>query len=420
MVSIVEITPKAFKPFNMKKTFFILLVLFCFSCQNKQNAKAETNPEETEYLGFNSLNEKLDSLYGVGVFNGFSASLVDSSGILYNQGFGYADINEKKKYTENTVINIASISKVFIGIALLKAEEKNLLALDDPINKHLPFKVINPYYPEESITIRQLATHSSSIVDSDIYMESCYINKDDSPLDEQLKERYELYYQNPSKNWMALSDYLGKMLQEGDVFYDSSTFSNKKPGEVFEYSNVGAALCALVIESASKQAFHEFTKKHIFEPLKMSSTSWFFEESDTTRYSKLYYELHQLPYYKILSYPDGGLITSSTDLSQFLSELIKAYFGNGTILNSDSYKEFFKSQLKETAFERKTNYNVGLFLEKELAYHVMGHSGGDPGTNTMMYFDSKSGKGRIFIANTDSDKENSNDIFWGIWNALDQ
>jgi CubicO group peptidase (beta-lactamase class C family) len=404
----------------MKHTIFILFVILCTACQNKTNEKTPVEKVAINTPTTSSINKGLDSLYDIGVFKGFSTAIVDSTGIVYNQGFGYADVNKKKKYTENTIINIASISKVFIGIALLKAQEMNFINLDDPINKHLPFKVINPNYPDELITIRQLATHTSSIIDTDVYMNTCYVNKDDIAIAENLKEKYGTYYQNPSTNWMPLAEYLGKLLQEDQVFYSSSTFSKRKPGEVFEYSNVGAALCALVIESATNKPFNKFTEEYIFKPLEMSSTSWFFEEVDSINYSKLYYDDQELPYYKILSYPDGGLITSSTDLSKFLIDLIQGYSGNGIILNTISYKEFFKSQLKETAFEKKENYNVGIFTEKELAYHVIGHSGGDPGTNTMMYFDTESGIGKILITNSDSKKENSGDVFWGIWNTLDK
>ena len=396
----------------MKNIALILALILCYSCQKSKN-------EKTHYAATNALDKKMDSLYNIGIFNGFSATVVDSTGIIYNEGFGYSDRVSKKKYTKNTIINIASVSKMFIGVALLKAQDMGVLKLDDPINKYLPFKVVNPNYPDELITIRQLATHTSSIVDTDIYMETCYINKDDVPISENLK-RYELYYQNPSEDWMPLKDYLTKLLKKDEVFYNASTFSNKKPGEIFEYTNIGAALCALIIELAANKPFNEFTKEHIFKPLKMSSTSWFFEDVDSTNYSKLYYDDLELPYYKILSYPDGGLICSSTDLGKFLFDLIKGYSGNGAILSSDSYKEFFKSQLKESAFENKKNYNVGIFTEKELSYNVVGHTGGDPGTNTMLFINTETKKGRIFITNTDSKKENSHEVMFKIWDTMDK
>lgn len=402
----------------MKYTIFIISLILCCACQNGEHEKSEPSVE-TDDLVISSFDQEMDSLHNLGVFNGFSAAIVDTSGIIYNRGFGYADVAKKKEYTENTVINIASISKVFIGVALLKAQELNLIDLDDPINKHLPFQVVNPNFPEELITIRQLATHTSSIVDTDVYMKTCYVNKDDVDIAENLKEKYELYYQNPSKDWVPLAEYLRKILKEDEVFYDVSSFAKRKPGELREYSNVGAALCALVIESAANRPFNEFTEEYIFEPLKMASTAWVFEEVDSSNYSKLYYDEQELPYYKILSYPDGGLITSSTDLSKFLIELIKGYSGKGSVLNSGNYLEFFKSQLEEEALDGKENFNVGIFIDKELGYHVIGHTGGDPGTNTMMFFDTENGVGKIFITNTDSKKENSREVFWGVWNALD-
>lgn len=90
--------------------------------------------------------------------------------------------------------------------------------MDDPINKYLPFEVVNQNHPNQAIIIRQLATHSSSIIDTDIYMQTDYINKDDIAIAENLKEKYELYYQNPSKEWIPLSKYLEKLLDKKEHF----------------------------------------------------------------------------------------------------------------------------------------------------------------------------------------------------------
>ena len=83
------------------------------------------------------LTEELDKIYTRRHINGFSVAIVNQDGTLYEKGFGYSNIKANKKYTNNTIQNIASISKTFIGIALLKAQELGKLNLDDPINKHL-------------------------------------------------------------------------------------------------------------------------------------------------------------------------------------------------------------------------------------------------------------------------------------------
>ena len=385
------------------------MVALLFSCENK--GKAPSPHQDV-------LTNKLDSLNQADVFKGFSVAVVNEDGILYNRGFGYADVQAQKSYTEETIINIASVSKVFVGVALMKAVDLGLVALDDPISKYLSFDVRNPHYPDVPITIRHLATHTSSIVDGDVYLETDYINKDDLPIEPALQEKYKLYYQNPSENWMPLGDYLVKLLQEGEQWYEATTYANRAPGELYEYSNIGTALCGLVIQSAAKIPFDAFTEQHIFQPLGMSATGWKFEDVDMSKYSKLYRDNSELPYYRILSYPDGGLISSSTDLGLFLSELIKGYNGKGTLLSSGSYDELFSSQLNSEQLPDKEGFNVGLFFEKYLDYNDIGHSGGDPGVNTLMFFDSEKNTGRVMILNSDSGKENSYDVYWGIWNAL--
>lgn len=403
----------------MKKIIYSLLVITICACNNStpQTNNKEKDSEEATAL-FDSITIKLDSLYEEDFFKGIGVSIVNKESVLFNKGFGYADVKNRVKYDEKTIINIASISKVFVGISLLKSEEMGLLKLDDPINKYLPFEVSNPNHPDQEITIRHLATHTSSILDNDNYMKYCYVNKDDVEVNEKLKEEYELYYANPSNQFISLSEFLNRLLEKGNRWYDKSAFSKKKPGEQYEYSNTGTALCALIIEIASKKPFNEFTKEYIFDPLEMNSTGWFYEDVDLKRYSKLYSDDIELPYYRILSYPDGALKTSTTDLSKFLQELIKGSDNEGSLLKDASYDELFKSQLTESQVKHKENFNAGFFTEKYISFNAVGHSGADPGTNTMMFFDSKKKVGRIMILNTGSDKEGSIDMFWKIWNVL--
>ena len=406
----------------MRVKYYIYLLLFSlfFSCMSKdQKVETKESHLQLSQVKHDSITNDLSELYNEGVFNGFVVSIVKEDGVIYNEGFGYADVAAGKQYSANTVINIASVSKVFIGVALMKAYELNLLKLDDPINKYLPFEVVNPNYPDEAILINQLATHTSSIVDNESYMKYCYANKDDISLEPQLEEKYELYYANPSTHVTTLSQFLMNMLHSKGKWYDGDVFDeNNSPGGTYEYSNIGASLCALIIENAANISYSDFTKKYIFNPLNMSSTAWFFEDVDMSNHSKLYYDSLELPYYHNLSYPDGALITSGNDLALFLSELIKGYNQNGTLLKSESYKKLFKSRLTPAQLNERENFNVGFFVEKELPYNVIGHNGGDPGTNTMMYFNTETNLGRLMLLNSDSKKENSRDVMWAIWDVL--
>ncbi|MEO9510501.1 MAG: serine hydrolase domain-containing protein [Flavobacteriaceae bacterium] len=366
------------------------------------------------------LTEELEKIYTRKYINGFSVAIVNQDGILYQKGFGYSDIKTNKKYTNNTVQNIASISKTFIGIALLKAQELGKLSLDDPINKHLLFNVDNPHFPNEQITIRQLATHTSSIKDPSRYEKNGYILKEK----ENIETKVNSNFRSPSEK-IALNEFLKNILSEDGKWYKKNNFLKTKPGAIFEYSNVSAGLAALIIEKVTNQSFNKFTNEHILKPLGMFDTGWSFNEIDFSKHSKLYLNTEsELAFYQLANYPDGGLITSSNDLGKYLSELISGYIGNGKILNKQSYKVLFKPQLSEINFTERNKstyndeYNMGVFMGIS-AHGQIGHTGGDPGVATHMFFNSETKIGKLLIVNTNLKKEGVKE-FIDIWKKLEE
>jgi CubicO group peptidase (beta-lactamase class C family) len=154
------------------KNIFLFLI---FSC--KQNIEIKKTPEKNYAAINDTLTKNLQSAFEKDAIIGFSVSIIDDKGLIYENGFGYTDIELKNKYTPNTTQNIASISKTLIGISLLKAQEQGKLDLNEPINKYLPFKIINPNYPDKPILIRHLAYHTSSIIDVDEVYSKSYVLK---------------------------------------------------------------------------------------------------------------------------------------------------------------------------------------------------------------------------------------------------
>jgi CubicO group peptidase (beta-lactamase class C family) len=366
------------------------------------------------------LTEELEKIYARDYINGFSVAIVNQDGILYEKGFGYSNIKANKKYTNNTVQNIASISKTFIGIALLKAQELGKLNLDDPINKHLSFNVNNPYFPNEQITIRQLATHTSSIKDPSRYEKNGYILKEK----ENKEAKVNSNFRSPDEK-LVLGEFLKNILSTEGKWYKKKNFLKTKPGEIFEYSNVAAGLAALVIEKATNQSFNEFTNEHILTPLGMSNSGWSFTEVDFTKHSKLYKDKEtELALYQLVNYPDGGLITSSADLGKYLTELIAGNNGNGSVLNKQSYEELFRPQLTDKNYNERNEsayndeYNMGVFMGIS-AQGQIGHTGGDPGVVTHMFFNTETKIGKLLIVNTDLKKEGIKE-FIDIWKKLEE
>jgi CubicO group peptidase (beta-lactamase class C family) len=291
----------------------------------------------------------------------------------------------------------------------------NKLNLDDPINKYLPFDVVNPNFPNIPITIRQLATHTSSIQDKDFYWYHSYILKNVAN-NKNTNDSIPFYFKEQKDN-IELADFLQKRFEKSGEWYNSDIYLNKKPNEVYEYSNIGSALCAYVIELATGIPYNDFTKQNILKPLEMKSSGWFFNEVNFDNYATIYSNSKIIPPYSLITYPDGGFITSSEDLAKLLTEFIKGYNGKGTLLNENSYKEIFKSQVKDIPEDEDVE-RIGIFIE--FGEEGIGHSGGDPGINSLMFFNPKTNIGRVLITNTDSNKDEWGNDFWAIWNTMEK
>ncbi|EZH75570.1 hypothetical protein ATO12_01945 [Aquimarina atlantica] len=361
------------------------------------------NNDNTEHN--NSLTCELKVLQKQGYINGFSVAIVDRDAVLYKKGFGYADVSKKKEYTPYTIQNIASVSKTLIGIALMKAQEQGKLNLDDPVNMYLPFSVINPHYPQTSIKIRHLATHTSTILDTKYYDKS-YILKNNKGVNEGiLMKKYRIF--NDPEETIALPIFLRNLLSKDGEWYRKKNYLKNEPGSIFKYSNIGATLAAYIIEQATGVPYDEYTTKHILKPLGMDASGWSFDTIDIDNHSVLYSSTKDsLPKYSLITYPDGGLLTDINDFSKYLIELIKGYYGVGTLLDKNSYSELFKEQLssnnlpgRNTKNPYNEEYNSGLFMGITPVGYI-GHTGSDPGTETYMFFDPKTGTGKILVINT--------------------
>jgi CubicO group peptidase (beta-lactamase class C family) len=407
----------------MTRLILITVLFFALtSCKNgSQNEITETEKQK------DSLTAEIKNICKNDVFNGFAVSIVNDKGTLYQNCFGFSDIKNQKQYTDSTIQNIASISKTFVGLALLKAQESGKLKLDDPINKYLPFKVVNPNFPKNEITIRHLANHTSSIIDNEFYLTKNYFLKENQDVNGKNLIFDETQVFNPKDSIVSMEVFLSNLLTEKGKWNTKEIYTKNKPGDIYEYSNTATTLAAFVIEKATGETFDNFTTKHILQPLKMNSSGWHFEDVNFANYSKLYENPKTvLPFYSMVSYPDGNFISSISDLSLYLTELIKGFNGNGTILSKESFKEYFRPQLEAKNFLDRNDknpysesYNAGIFIGFGYTGYI-GHTGGDPGVGAMMFFDPKNNIGRILIINTSFSDKIGNDTFYGIWDKLEK
>lgn len=401
----------------MKKLLLLFLALSFLACKKQKSA----HDNVAAIHRTDSLTNTLYDFYKQGHFNGFSVAISDTNGTLYSKGFGLADRAAKVPYTQQTAQTIGSVSKTFIGIALLKAQEMGKLNLDDDASRYLPFLFRNPRFPDTKITLRHIATHTSGINDTDVYLQRNYIlygtEKSAYDGDEVM---------NTPDKAVPLPVFLGDVLFPGGKYYTADTWGNYKSGEHFAYSNFGAAVAAYIIEGATGIKYDAFVEQYIFQPIKMNNTHFNTKPEVAERMSVLYADsVTAIKPYWLITYPDGGVASTAHDMGKYLSELLKGYNGKGTLLKPESYKQYFKAYLSDAHFEepRSTKnpysdeYNSGLFIAHTPVGYI-GHTGGDPGVASIMYFDPKLGKGCYIMVNTGINNKAGIKTFYGIYDAL--
>lgn len=385
----------------------LIMVIIMSACNHKKDSKSDKSITKTIINPVDKIMKPIDSFIThkmdeSGIV-GLGAAIFVNKELVWIKGFGYADRKSKIPFTPNTIMNIASISKTFTGVSIMQAVEDGLVSLDEDINTYLPFKVVNPYFPNEKITLRNLATHTSGLADDyDVYDKSYhYGNETPEDLGAFLKN----YYTPNGKH------------------YSKKNFLNKKPGTYRDYSNLACGLAGYIIEIKTGKKLNEYTEQLIFNPLKMDNTGWFLSEIDLDNHSKQYVKqgdtIKNIPLFKLTDYPAGGVRTSVTELSRFFIALInEGKYMDVQILKKERIQEMLEFQF--TATNKPGNINIeqpnknsGIFWSTKRDVTLIGHGGTDDGVKTEMFCNPSKEIGVILFSNTS--KASIVDIFDELW-----
>jgi CubicO group peptidase (beta-lactamase class C family) len=342
---------------------------------------------------------KIERILNQANLPGLSIVVVNDKKILYQSSFGYSNKEAQIPYTNQTNQIIGSVSKTFLAVALMKAVEQGLIDLNKDINHYLPFKVIHPLFPNKIITPLHLATHTSGLIDTDVYFRN-YIFEDAQRITaDRFPNKYQAYMKYiPINKNISQNELLENTLSPQGKWFNPGYFDKYEPGKHFNYSNHGANLTALIIENMSGMPYEEYVLKYIFKPLKMNNTSW--DTIESKNLARLYFNTTLIvPKYSLIAKGDGAIISNINDMGLFLIEMIKGLKGKGTLLSKKSYKQIF-------IINQDTD-SKGLFWfnNSNSVYH---HNGIEPGASTKLYI-FPSAKIGVYLA-TNINADSSEDI----------
>jgi len=273
----------------MLRTVLFILILFPFcSCHSQQDkTAAATLSKPNKDFQFRALSENEKSGYNNVIqpmynkmllqkgFNG-AVLLAKNGEIVFEDYHGYINFKTKEAITAETPFHLASISKTFTGMTVLRLMEQGRLDLNDNVQKYLP------EFPYNGITIKLLLTHRSGLPN--------YLNFTDNVSVETYQVKNKKGKIITKKRYVKKKPEITRMLTN-QTLYEYLVAKHPPvqalPDKVFNYCNTNFAILALIVESITEQPFPQYMRDSVFIPLGMKNT-FVFSIKDSADYVATY------------------------------------------------------------------------------------------------------------------------------------
>ena len=254
-----------------------LLFFLCCSCSQKNKDKISPKNQEKQLYNIpvpakitteerNNLQAQSETFYDSLLDgSGFNGGMIVAKGgnIVFEKYKGFINIDGKDSINASTSLHIASVSKTFTAMAVLKLQEQGKLNIDDPVTKYFP------NFNYEGVTIKTLLNHRSGLPNYLYFMEKV--------------------------GWITDSiiqnkDVLNWLIERKGFIKDIGKAETR-----FTYCNTNYALLALIIEKVSGKTYPHFMQENIFDPLGMKNTFVHFKGDNKIRSKSFDWRGREIP-----------------------------------------------------------------------------------------------------------------------------
>lgn len=270
---------------------------------------------------------------------GLSLAVTRGKETILARGYGFARLADSVRATERTIYPIASITKQFTAVAILRLAEQKRLKLTDPVARFLPGYA----EPEKPVTVKHLLGHTSGL----------------API--------------PTLDGSSVSDQPTE--PESVVAYFRTAPAAFPPGDRFAYSNAGYFLLGAIIERASGLRYGAYLRDTLLIPSGLSSTSECVTNDDS---SAVGYDMKDSAFVStdtplpVPGFAAGGLCSNVLDLVAWAGAV-----GKRKVINNLSWHQM--TELVELNDGSRASYGYGVTLGRLGKHAFVGHGGASPG-----------------------------------------
>ncbi len=291
---------------------------------------------------------------------GLTLGLADRDGVLAARAYGFRDVKTREPLRPEDLFEIGSISKSFVGLALLQLRDEGKLDLDRPIREYLPWLRIESAYAP--VTVHHLLTHTSGLPNP--------LSLPSIPL------------------WTA-----------------------HPPGERFHYCNLGYNILGYLLTALDGRPLRDSLRARILAPLGMTASSPVISHEIRQRMPVSYWPIYEdRPHPRrgplaeapplVMDNAAGCVVSTPHDMGLYMRMLLQRGRGpRGAVISEDSFARFMRPAIPAPSFGEGAGYGYGIAIQPVEGRTVLRHTGGMVSYSSAMHVDLDAGVGAFASVN---------------------
>ncbi|MHC4554712.1 MAG: serine hydrolase domain-containing protein, partial [Planctomycetota bacterium] len=267
----------------MPALLLFLTVVYCGGCQTAPRKPNVIPPGDYGYVE-NYAEHKIHQIIKRHHLPSVAVALIDDQNTVWQDTFGWANIEEKIPARSDTVYKLWSVAKVFTAIETMRLVEEGRVDLDAPLTEYIPDFSIQSRFPDsEPITIRSILTHHSGL------------------------PRHSYHPRMPGAGDDKLLGKMARSMKDGHLAFPVDSR--------YKYSNIGPDILGHIIQESRGKSYAFYMQEDLLGRIGMDDSSFLWADIPPQKEVALGYEYYKRKYYPrqqgdINSLPSGNLYST--------------------------------------------------------------------------------------------------------------